>query len=178
MLHLTTPSQKRLPMINDPTDPKEAYSSAIDILSRRDRSVKELSDKLVQKGFAESAVSEAIAKLSAKHYIDDVRMASHFLASHLSDQSLTQLKFKLMRRGISGDDIATAIAGLAEEAVDESETLRNRQACAVLDFLKKKRYDPEDPAANKILASLSRKGFSYDTIKEGLSLFEEEQNCN
>ena len=162
-------------MINDPTDPKEAYSSAIDILSRRDHSVKELSDRLISKGFAGSAVSEAVSLLSDKHYIDDVRMASHFLASHLSEQSLTQLKFKLMRRGISSDDIATAIEMLTEEAVDESETLGSRQACAVLDLLRKKRYDPEDPAAGKILASLSRKGFSYDTIKEGLALFEQEQ---
>ena len=165
-------------MINDPSDPKEAYSCAIDILSRRDRSVKELSDKLREKGFEEEAVSEAITKLSAKHYIDDVRMASHFLASHLSNQSLTQLRFKLMRRGISGDDIATAVGIVTEEAVDDSESVRNRQACAVRDFLRKKRYDPEDPSAQKVLASLSRKGFSYDTIKEGLALYQQEENCD
>ena len=164
-------------MINDPCDPKEAYSCAIDILSRRDRSVKELSDKLREKGFEEEAVSEAITKLSAKHYIDDVRMASHFLASHLSDQSLTQLRFKLMRRGISGDDIATAVGIVTEEAVDDTESVRNRQACAVRDLLRKKRYDPEDPSAEKVLASLSRKGFSYDTIKEGLALYQQEENC-
>ena len=165
-------------MINDPCDPKEVYSCAIDILSRRDRSVKELSDKLREKGFEEEAVSEAITKLSAKHYIDDVRMASHFLASHLSDQSLTQLRFKLMRRGISGDDIATAVGMVSEEAVDDSESVRSRQACAVRDLLRKKRYDPEDLSAEKVLASLSRKGFSYDTIKEGLALYQQEENCD
>ena len=165
-------------MINDSCDPKEAYSCAIDILSRRDRSVKELSDKLREKGFEEEAVSEAITKLSAKHYIDDVRMASHFLASHLSDQSLTQLRFKLMRRGISGDDIATAVGMVSEEAVDDTESVRSRQACAVRDLLRKKRYDPEDPSAEKVLASLSRKGFSYDTIKEGLALYQQEENCD
>lgn len=161
-------------MINNPKDPKEAYASAVDILSRRDRSVKDLSDRLIQKGFEGSAVSEAIKKLKEKHYIDDVRMASHFIASHLSEQSITQLKYKLVRKGITAEDIAAAIEAVADQAVDESESVKNRQATAVCEILKKKRFDNNDPSREKILASIARKGFSYDAIREGLILYEED----
>ena len=163
-------------MINNPSDPKEAYSHAIDILSRQDRSEKELLEKLTKKGFEESAAAEAIRKLKEKHYIDDVRMASHFISAHLSSQSLTQLKFKLMRKGIGSDDIAAAIDEVCDEAVDESDSILNRQATAVFDFLKKKKFNKEDPSRDKILASLARKGFSYDAIREGISMLETEQS--
>ena len=52
-------------MINDPCDPKEAYSCAIDILSRRDRSVKELSKvrRIINRDYLEDVVSQTTEEL-------------------------------------------------------------------------------------------------------------------
>ena len=163
-------------MTNNPGDPKAAFNCAVDLLSHQDRSEKDLLERLLKRGFEVSAAAEAIIKLKEKHYLDDKRMASHFIATHLSEQSLAQLKYKLMRKGIGSEDIAAAISELDEEAIDESDSLRCRQAVAVLEFLKKKKFDNNDPSRDKILASLSRKGFSYDAIREGMTLFEEEQS--
>ncbi|MCR5432738.1 MAG: regulatory protein RecX [Lachnospiraceae bacterium] len=161
-------------MVNNPGDSKAAYNSAIDMLSRRDRSEKDLYDRLIKKGFEENAVADAITKLKDKHYIDDVRMAAHFISAHLSGQSLAQIKFKLMSKGIGSEDIAAAIAQVSDEAVDDSETVRSRQAAAVAEILKKKKFDDNEQSSDKILASLSRKGFSYDIIREGIFLYKEE----
>lgn len=163
-------------MTNNPGDPKAAYNCAVDMLSRQDRSEKDLYERLLKKGFEEPAAAEALKKLRDKHYIDDVRMAEHFISAHLSEQSLAQLKFKLMHKGIAADDIAAAIGRISDEAVDDSESLRNRQAVAVFEILKKKKYAGKDQAGEKILASLSRKGFSYDIIRDGISLYEEESD--
>jgi len=162
-------------MTNNPSDPTAAYSYAIDLLSRQDRSEKELLDKMIKKGFEKATADTVIKKLKEKHYIDDVRMASRFLSSHLSQQSLTQLKFKLVKKGIGSDDLAAAIDEVCDEATDESESMTARQACAVLEILKKKKFDPGDPSRDKILASVARKGFSYDVIREGMILYEEQQ---
>ncbi len=161
-------------MINDPGNPQEAYSCAVDILSRRDRSEKDLYDRLIEKGFEGSAAAEALKKLKEKHYIDDVRMASHFIATHMSQQSITQLRYKLIQKGISAEDIATAISIAGDEAEDEGESLRVRQSSAVLGILRKKKYDSSAPSAEKILASIYRKGFSYDIIRESIALYEKE----
>ncbi|MCR5830468.1 MAG: recombination regulator RecX [Lachnospiraceae bacterium] len=163
-------------MTNEPGNASAAYSYAIDLLSRQDRSEKELFDKLIKKGFEKAAADTAIKKLKEKHYIDDVRMASRFLSAHLSQQSLTQLKFKLIKKGIGSDDLVAAIDEVCDEAVDDSESLTARQACAVLEILKKKKFDPADPSKDKILASIARKGFSYDVIREGLIMYEQQDN--
>ena len=52
-----------------------AFDTAIYYLTFRDRSRKELCDKLTEKGYEEAEIAEAVEKLMSYGYIDDERYA-------------------------------------------------------------------------------------------------------
>ena len=55
-----------------------AFDTAIYYLTFRDRSRKELCDKLAEKGYEEAEIAEAVEKLMSYGYIDDERYASSY----------------------------------------------------------------------------------------------------
>ena len=113
---------------------------AYHLLARRAHSEKELTEKLLAKGFTAEAVTRTVARLKAQGYLDDTRLAAD-QAERLRERGfgLEGIKAKLVQKGLSPD--------IAEQALQVSEK------------------DAELKSARRLLASR----FSADALKQSQS---------
>ena len=140
------------------------HARALELLSRRAMSEKELFDKLVSKGEDERAAAETVAWLVQNRLLDDesyaAAVARHYTARGYGAGRVRQ---ELQRRGLD--------RSLWDEAMG--------QACPAQDKLDKfvaaRLKDPEDrDQVRKVTAALLRRGFGWDEIRETLARFRAE----
>ena len=143
---------------------------ALDLLSRRAMSEKELFDKLVSKGEDERAAAETVAWLVQNRLLDDESYAAA-LARHYTARGYGagRVRQELQRRGLD--------RSLWDEAMSQARPSQDK-----LDkFIAARLKDPEDrDQVRKVTAALLRRGFGWDEIREALARFraelEEEPN--
>ncbi len=147
------------------TEDKESIrscrSKAMKLLEFSDKSEQQLRERLKEGGFPPFAVDDAIEYLKDLHYLDDRRFADSYIRAKAGQYSASELRARLLEKGISRDDADAAVeaAGLDE--------------CAVIRRLFEKRYagkDLTDPELyRKAFQYFGRKGFGYDNIKNTLT---------
>lgn len=152
------------------SDLKRAKSRALWYLSRGDMSKKTLFDKLKTAGFGEKAVWEAVLRMQELDLINDEKYAAR-LAEHLnsSGHSEKEIYFKLLNKGIPS---ATIKAILLDTEFDE--------VSKILKLLKSK-YQTKlqsEGGAEKVIASLARKGYCFSDIKDAIKAYNEEINSD
>lgn len=74
-----------------------AFDTAIYYLTFRDRSRKELCDKLAEKGYEEAEIAEAVEKLMSYGYIDDERYASSYIRNQMRAKGRRRITMELSR---------------------------------------------------------------------------------
>lgn len=138
---------------------RRSYNKAVDLLSRRDHSKKELIDKLRQKGHGEYA-AQAAEKLSEYGYIDDRRFAFTFAEEliRLKSYGKKRVEQELYRKGIDRDIISEVIS----ECEFPSEKLTE------LIERKYNRYLYDEKGVNKTVNALLRLGYSYSEIRDAI----------
>jgi regulatory protein len=141
-----------------------ALKYAFRLLSYRDRSEKEMYEKLIRKGFSEKVALEAVGYLIDKGFIDDRRFAEILRKDAVERKHLGKMGTKsyLMNKGIAVD-IAEDILG------DEGDYLDAAKSFVEKKLRNMKVYD-EETIKRRLWDMLSRRGFSYDTIKKVLHL--------
>ena len=100
-----------------------AYDYALNLLTARQYTARNLRRKLVQKGFGADDANSAIERLLANGLLDDRRYAEQFvrgrLLGHGGGASKRRIRQQLYQRGIAGDVADAAIESvIEEEAVD------------------------------------------------------------
>jgi regulatory protein len=133
------------------------------LLGARDYSECRLREKLIEAGFPDSIVEEAVGKLQKAGYLDDRRFARSYIRSHIQDRSRLRIKRDLADRGIPLADIENAFAEVGEE-----EDLEEAQREQVVRLLRKRGFDPDRATyeeKQKTMAFLHRKGYSTDLIR-------------
>jgi regulatory protein len=130
---------------------------AVDLLSRREHSRQELTNKLQQRSFPEEVVRQVVREMADKDYLNDRRYASLWIRSRIQrhPEGPARLAAGLQERGISRDIISDV---LSEEITEE---VLNEVLDRAIAKLQKKRAVTRE----KMLASLSRLGFSYHQIR-------------
>lgn len=132
---------------------------ALHILERMDRTEQELRMKLTQSEYPEEYIEKAIAYVKSYHYLDDYRYACTYIRYHQDKMSRTQLKMKLLQKGISRDLLGEAMEETYE--ADECE-----QIVALLNKRKSKHTGDEQKDFNRDYQYLLRRGFSsHDILK-------------
>jgi regulatory protein len=136
-----------------------ARNRALELLSYRPMSCRELLDKLLQKGEAPEAAEAAVAWLREHGALDDLRYAGqvvrHYAAKGYGEGRIRQ---ELRRRGVDRELWDEAL----EQAPDPEEKLDA--------FLAAKLKDPDDRAqVQKLSAALLRRGYSWEEIRSALS---------
>jgi regulatory protein len=145
-----------------------ARKYAFKLLGYRNRSEKELEERLQKKGFTADQISDAVRQLKKAGYLDDYALALD-LKRQASDNKLFghyRTKKFLLDRGVP-DEIVDSALTYDEEA--ESEKIRK-----LID--KKLRIMGKYPDKNfrrKLFEYLIRKGYSFSTIKKSLREFSE-----
>ncbi len=139
-----------------------ARDRAIEMLSRRRMSRKELLDKLTKKGEDEETAAFCADWLEENGFLDDERYAAA-VARHYAGKGYGagRVRSELQRRGLSRELWDEAVAQMPESdgKIDK--------------LIASKLKDPEDrDQVRKLSASLYRRGFSWEEIRSGLRRFD------
>ncbi len=135
---------------------------ALEMLSRRPYSRRELKDKLLRRGTDEQSVDECISWLDEHGFLDDGEYAGA-VARHYSAKGYGagRVKSELRRRGIERELADETLAELPEntEKIDA--------------YIARRLSDPKDrDSVRKIGAALFRRGYSWEEIRAALRRFD------
>lgn len=135
------------------------YIRAIDLISRRLRSEKEIRDYARRKSWTADNTERVIERLKARGYLNDKVFAESFVRArqNAGKYSRRRIELDLRRRGIA-DSIVKEVL---HDEVRDTDALRKLIAKRV------KRYD--DPT--KLKAYLLRAGFNYDDINREIDAY-------
>ena len=151
-------SEAQLEQLKSESDFGKNYIRAVDLISRRLRSEREIRDYAFRKQWTKSNTERVVERLKARGYLNDQRFAELFFSSrHQSGRySLKRIRLDLVKKGISSDII-------------DDLCRTNGDSAALLKLIKKRinKYDDE----NKLIAYLARNGFRYDDIKAALDRY-------
>ncbi|MCL2451543.1 RecX family transcriptional regulator [Candidatus Saccharibacteria bacterium] len=153
-------SEERLNELKTESDFGKNYIRAVDLVSRRLRSEKEIRDYAWRKNWTKENVEKVIARLRERGFLDDAKFAESFVRSraNLHNYSKRKMILELRKKGISSEIIERIMAD--SEDFDETAALKK--------LIAKKRGNYE--TEQKLIAYLARQGFNYDDIKSALSL--------
>ena len=146
---------------------RSARDYALSILERSDRTEQELRKKLHERGYEQEDIDAAILFLKEYYYVNDAAYADKYTRACSSRKSIRQIRFDLERKGVDREVIDAA---LEDVEVDEEAQIRA--------FLLKKGCQPgeriDTAVCRKLVGSLSRKGFSYEAIRNVMARICEE----
>lgn len=141
------------------------YIRAVDLISRRLRSEREIRDYARRKQWGQDSTERVIARLYDRGYLNDPVFAQAFVRSRRSTRKYSRRRIErdLVNKGISHRIIQQV---LDEEAgmTDDNDALANLVA------KKYHRYDD----INKLKAYLARAGFRYDDINRAIKQYHEQ----
>ena len=142
---------------------KKANDYALNLLSYRARSEKEIYDKLKGKGYEDSIINATINMLRRYNFINDVEYAKMFVREkmNLSKNGSYKIKQKLYLKGINRD----IIDNVMEELIDEEDEFE--KALAIAEKKVQSYGNIEDyKKYRKLNDFLLRRGFDYDIVSK------------
>ena len=144
----------------------KGYAMALRLLGIRPRSVREMRDYLVRKGYAPEEALAVVEQLQGAGLLNDAQFAASWVASRqaLRPRSRRMLEQELSAKGLTKDDIGAALGEL--DAADELGSL--------VRLAQKKRRLPQYHEAERLIGYLGRQGYSYDLIKKALERLDDE----
>ena len=141
-----------------------ARDYALKVIEFKDRTEKEIREKLIQKGYDEVTIEDELEFLKSYGFIDDSRYAQKFTldAINIKKWGKGRIKTELLRKGVDREIIDVAI----EEAFLEVDDDR-------LFFEMQKRFKDSDfsnmKERGRIFNFYMRRGFSPDEIKGAMN---------
>ncbi len=162
--------------VAESADPEAAREAALELLDHAQRTRRELSRRLHDRGFEAATVEGILDRLAAVGLVDDVEYARAWLAGRWGRRAAgwRRLEMELSQKGVSREDISRARA-ILEQSVgpsNEVETARRVISQAA------RRYAGLDPRTRRqrLYAMLARKGFDSDVIRQALELKEPQES--
>ena len=148
---------------------RRAFNAAMDLLSRREHSKKELFTKLCRK-FDSEAVESAVERLCELGMVDDERFAELYAKELYERKGMgdRRIIYELCSRGISGETAKAAVEALHIDC-DESEDNVQR----IVDIIEKKYYNitNDEKQRRRAWNALQRLGYSPSDIRRAFNAF-------
>lgn len=140
---------------------------ALALLEFRDRTERELRQKLKEREYSAEEIDETVLFLKEYRYLDDEAYAGRYIRSCAARKSRRQIRADLERKGVSREIIDLQ---LQEEEVDEAGQIQK--------LLEKKGYEPgkrmEPAEYRRLMGALGRRGFSGEAIRRVMESIREE----
>ena len=136
---------------------REVYDAAIRLLSRRDHSSKELTDKLVQRGFDVELIEQILADLSQSGLHSEQRYAESYARQRaMKAYGPMRIQSELAQRGLNREQISDALSTIE---IDFAEQARS--------FYERKYRNPVSDYREKARRSqaMARRGFSSEHLR-------------
>lgn len=145
-------------------------AAAFRLLARRDRSEKDLADRLRRKGYSAEEVNAAVERCRELGYLDDQRFARQRARNLLASGRAVgpRLLAELKQQGVA-EDLAQTAATEAADEIDPDRVLSQLLRKRFADF----RYaEADDRQRRRVIQYFMRRGFSLSRV---LSLLKEER---
>lgn len=151
-------SEKKLDALKSESDFGKKYLRAVDLISRRIRSEKEIRDYAFRKQWPPEITDKVIDRLKKYRYLDDERFMSAFIRSRAANRSFSKRRMfqELYKKGITKEVIEIALT--STDDFNEQDSLKRLIA------KKRSHYETDD----KLIQYLLRQGFRYGDIKSNL----------
>lgn len=136
------------------------FELALNYLSYRDRTEKEMRDYLAKRHIREKAIDAAIDKLKYYDYINDERLLKRLCEQNAIGKRLGRRRLK---RDLKQKGFDESLTGRIDTLIDDE----TEKACLAYHFKQaEKRYakDPPGKRRQKMTAYLMRRGFGYEAI--------------
>lgn len=135
---------------------EHTYQLAINYISFRERSEAEIRQYLQKHGISEENTQITLERLRNNGLVDDTRFSKTWIENRNTFRPRSQraLKYELARKGISNDQIQTAVSLVDDDEMAYQAARQQAHRLAQL---------PWPTFRKKILGTLARRGFSYDT---------------
>ncbi len=146
---------------------RKTFDRAVNLLTYKPRSVKELRERLLEKIWTnEEIVDSVIEKLKEYNYLNDEEFAAGFAASKIRQKNFgkRRLEQDLYRRKLDNETIQKAIETAFEE-VPEDEVIDR----AIAKRLRIKGIPKTDNDKKNFFGYLMRQGFNYDLIRDKMN---------
>ena len=137
----------------------QARNKAFKLLSYRERTIKEIEDRLSKKDFEANVIKAVVDFLLEKDYLNEERFSEMWIRSrkkhHPRGRKLIYKELK--NKGVNQRLINNAL----------NEHLSNQEEIEMAEYLKDKwlrRRTEEDSSSYKLKNYLANKGFSYDLV--------------
>jgi len=138
---------------------QRCYNAAVRYLAYRPRSESEVRQRLQRHGFDSDCTEKAIGRLKEQGLVDDMAFAQFWKDNResFSPRSRRLTRLELQRKGLNSDIIETVVNELDESESAYRAALSKARRLPVSDYQTFRRRMSEH---------LSRRGFTYDVIKE------------
>ncbi|PAV28132.1 recombination regulator RecX [Virgibacillus profundi] len=150
----------------------KSYTQAINFLSYRMRTKKEIYDYLVKKEVEPEHITQIMEKLESQNLLDDKLFAEMFVRTRMNTSSKGPLLIKkeLLEKGVSASIAASAVENYPYEIQYEK----------ILKWVDKKlnrgKKESFRKQKQKLQGTLMQKGFTQDVIKDALANINEEKD--
>jgi regulatory protein len=144
---------------------RKGVNSAIQYLSYRMRTEKEVMDQLKKKGFNEEVIKEVIHNLYKLSYLNDLEFAIAFVRTQMNTtkKGPEVIKKELRDKGIKKENIDIALTEFKQDHV-------LRSAISLIEkTMKQNQKISEKMLRQKINQTMMRKGFSKEIINQAMS---------
>jgi regulatory protein len=144
---------------------EQARLRALDLISYRPRSVREVQLRLKKAGAGDEAIAQVVERLKEAGLLDDDAFSRAWVDSRMraSPRSKRMIARELRQKGVSGTDIEAALAEVDEEDAARRAALKRLPRLQGLTPMERKR---------KLYEHLARKGFDYETIERAIEKVE------
>lgn len=160
-------TQKQIITLKADDDRYKINEAAYRLLGYRQRSVRELRTRLLQKGWENDEIEPVIKELCDKGYLDDLEFAKMYTKDKIKFKYLgpIALRNELFRTGVDKEII--------EKVIDEAYSSKSPREL-MLELLLKKRISLNKPMENKekirLINLLKRKGYMWEDIEPVISV--------
>jgi regulatory protein len=150
-------------------DETRAKNLAVNFLSYRPRSSKEIVDHLVKKGFPQTCGDDVVQQLRSARLIDDRKFAELFVRDRIKRKPTGErlLRQQLMAKGILPQDADEIVQQLLSRKSQQDAAIEAAQKKMQLSRNSFKRLDVEK-RKKRLLDFLLRRGFSYEIALKAL----------
>ncbi len=162
--------EEELAQLKSRVNSRRAFNKAIELISRREHSRKEIITKLTQRSYGDVA-DETADELERLGYLDDERFARMY-ANELKQRKTMgkrRISQELYIKGISRDIIQDVLDEIEENPCEEIIEVINQ---------KYYRYLDDEKGRNRAINGLVRLGYSYSDIKNALKEFDNSVNMD
>lgn len=150
--------------LKDPADYDHAWQYALFLLNLSMRTVAEVREKMLKRGYDKKVINLVINNLQEEKYLDDNNYAEVFINSMKNYKSygLIMMRKKMYEKKLPKEIIAEQLSNLVTEG-DEQEIAARYIQKHFGELKKIKKLDYE--AKQKIVRRLASRGFSLDSIR-------------